>query len=140
MKSIITAAFLLGAAGLVSAAVPAAIPKPSTELLAEDAADYNGTMSLTPRKVEYGHSRGRVICGKYPNANYVMFGKLVYNFDNDDRKKEFTIAGGQCDRVSCYDTTALYVCNVSFAHHYSCQITLQEGQKEQMTDILRWAG
>ena len=116
MKIAITTAVLLGAAGLVAAGVTAGVPASRADLLAGDAADSNGTVSLTPRKAQYGHARGRVICGKYANANYDMFGDLVYKLDNGNRNKEFTIAGGQCDRVSCYDTTALYVCNVSSRH------------------------
>lgn len=108
MKTAITAAILLGVAGIVTAGVP----EPRGELQTEDV-DTNSTVSLELRE-EKGHGSGRMLCGNYANADYDKFTDLVFILDNADRNKKYTIQGGQCDRVSCQDTSALYVCNVSF--------------------------
>ena len=110
MKISVTAAFLFETAFLAAAVVP----ETGVELRSEDL-DSNSTVSLIGRGEEDGwHGRGRVMCGIYANANYDKFVDLVYDMDNKHKYKEWTIGGGACNRVSCYDTTALYVCNVGF--------------------------
>lgn len=107
MKVGITAAILLQAAGIVTAGAP----EPRGELQTEDV-DTNSTFSLEAR--EEGHGRGQVLCGPYANADRSKALELIYILDNADRGKKYTIKPGQCDRVACQDTSALYVCNVSF--------------------------
>ncbi|KAG6357558.1 hypothetical protein INS49_013435 [Diaporthe citri] len=104
MKIDITAVFLLKAA-----VVMAAVPGTRAELPTEDV-DTNGTMSLMERQ-EKGHGRGKATCGIYAMADYHKFIDLVYDMDNDLRDEDYTIDGGQCNRVHCYDTSALWVCN-----------------------------
>lgn len=105
MKIDITAVFLLK-----TAVVTAIVLGTQAELQTDDV-NTNGTMSLMERREE-GHGRGRAVCGIYANADFDKFVELVYDFDNDLRDKDYTVAAGECNRVSCYDTTAIWVCNV----------------------------
>lgn len=105
MKIVVSALILLQAVGLVTAVVPGT----RVELETEDV-DNNGTMALAERQ-EKGHGRGRAICGKYANGNYVMSKKLIWELDNKLANRDYTIGAGQCDRVHCWDTTGIYVCN-----------------------------
>lgn len=102
MKISVIAAFLLKAAVAI-----AAVPETPAELQTEDV-NTNGTMSLMERE-EQGHGRGRAICGIYANGYWPKFVDLVYDLDNGLRNNDYKIEGGQCDRVQCYDTTALWV-------------------------------
>lgn len=105
MKITFTAAFLLELAAALATV-------PRADLQSEDL-DSNYTMSVVPRGEEDWHGTGKVVCGKYANANYGKINDLVFAMDNKDYNTEWTIGGGQCNRVSCWDTSALYVCNVS---------------------------
>lgn len=105
MKITFTAALLLEL-------VAALATVPRAELQPEDL-DSNYTMSVVPRGEEGWHGTGKVVCGKYANANYHKMVDLVFDMDNKNYNTEWTIGGGQCNRVSCWDTSALYVCNVS---------------------------
>lgn len=102
MKINVVASFLLNAAVVI-----AVVPETPAELQTEDV-NTNGTMSLMERE-EGGHGRGRAICGIYANGHWPKFVDLVYALDNDLRNNNYKIEGGQCDRVQCYDTTALWV-------------------------------
>lgn len=106
MKIAITVAFLLEATGLATAVAPATRDELQTEDL-----DTSGTMSELMSREE-GHGRGRLICGGYANGDYNKIIDLIYDLDNDQRNQDFTIDAGQCNRVKCWDTSALYVCNV----------------------------
>lgn len=108
MKRTITAIFLLKAAGLITALVP---ERPA-ELQTGDV-DTNDTMTLMERQ-QPGSGRGKVICGKYANGDFSKSRDLIWDLDNKLSGNDYTIDGGQCNRVHCYDTTAIYVCNVGF--------------------------
>lgn len=106
MKSTIGAIFLLKASGLVMALVP---EKPA-ELQTEDV-DTNNTMSLVERQ-QPGSGRGKAVCGRYANADYHKARDLLFDLDNKLAGNDYKIKPGQCNRVHCYDTSAIYVCNV----------------------------
>lgn len=105
MKTTLTSTLLL-AASLVKAAAAA----PPLEDLSEDSSS-NGTFSNIERR--YGHATGRVICGKYANGDYIRLWNLAYALDNKDADTKWDIGPKACNRVTCWDTTAIYVCNVS---------------------------
>lgn len=120
MKITFTAAFLLELAAAL-----ATIPR--AELQSEDL-DSNYNMSVVPRGEEGWHGSGKAVCGKYANADYGKINDLVYDMDNKNYNKEWTIGGGQCNRVSCWDTSALYVCNVSFSLLLLIPISTKQGE------------
>ncbi|KAJ0120845.1 hypothetical protein J7T55_015580 [Diaporthe amygdali] len=103
MKTTLTSTLLL-AASLVKAAAAA----PPSEDLSEDSSS-NGTFSNIERR--YGHATGRVICGKYANGDYIRLWNLAYALDNKDADTKWDIGPKACNRVTCWDTTAIYVCN-----------------------------
>ncbi|POS68767.1 hypothetical protein DHEL01_v212839 [Diaporthe helianthi] len=109
MKTFVTAIFLLQLVGLAIARTTS----PSTELQPEEL-DSNNTMSIAARNKEdekKWHGSGTVICGIYANANPKKIRDFAYDLDNKDYNKQWTIGAGQCNRVKCWDTSALYVCN-----------------------------
>lgn len=124
MKIKVTAAFFLKAATIMTV-----FPGTHAELQTEDVAN-NGTMSLMEREEEPEvHGRGRAICGIYANGFYPKFKDLVFKLDNDLKGNDYKIDGGQCDRVQCYDTTALWVCNVG--HDYPFQRKALRGRQQR---------
>lgn len=109
MKTPVTAIFLLQLAGLAVAQDMS----PSAELQLEEL-DSNNTMSIAARNEQEKnwHGSGAVVCGIYENAKPKKIRDFAYDLDNKDYNKEWTIGAGQCNRVKCWDTSALYVCNV----------------------------
>jgi hypothetical protein len=124
MKTPFTIAFLLAAAGLAAATL--AVAGPPAKLQSQDLhSDY--TMPIESREDQEAkwHGRGKVVCGVYANANFFKTNDFAWDFDNTDYNKEWTIGAGQCNRVKCWDTTAVYVCNVGFVfHHITHLITM----------------
>ncbi|KAG8160526.1 hypothetical protein KVR01_010062 [Diaporthe batatas] len=68
--------------------------------------------SATAVKQSQHSDSGRLHCGIFGsgaiNTAQDMYSKMRYKSLKD---KMFTIKPGQCDRVHCYDTTGIYVCN-----------------------------
>lgn len=113
MKAHVTAIFLLQLAGLAVAQGTT----PSAELQPEEL-DSNNTMSIAARNEQEKnwHGSGAVVCGIYANAKPKKIRDFAYDLDNKDYNKKWTIGAGQCNRVKCWDTSALYVCNVGFCY------------------------
>ncbi|KAG8163018.1 hypothetical protein KVR01_007496 [Diaporthe batatas] len=108
MKTPVTAILLLQLGGLAAAQVTT----PGAELQSEEL-DSNNTVSIAARSEQEKnwHGSGPVVCGIYANAKPKKIRDFAYDLDNKDYNKERTIGAGQCNRVKCWDTSALYVCN-----------------------------
>ncbi|KAI3390634.1 hypothetical protein diail_9013, partial [Diaporthe ilicicola] len=106
MKIALITTLILKAAGFVAAAVTAL---PSRDF-SEDFGS-NTTESTIERRSGYGHGEGRVICGLYANADYVMIADLSHSLENKDKDRTWDIGPKACNRVTCWDTSAIYICN-----------------------------
>ena len=131
MKTL-TMAFLLGAAGLAAAVATG----PPDDLQSEDL-DSNSTMSIASREEKEAkwHGTGKVVCGVYANADFLKINDFAWDMDNTNYNTEWTVGGGQCNRVKCWDTSALYVCNVSFPPCCPCQFSHNRKQKKKQVLI-----
>ncbi|KAK5163345.1 uncharacterized protein LTR77_010718 [Saxophila tyrrhenica] len=54
------------------------------------------------------HTLTSISCGGYSTADTVDTGKNINNLNNGDEK---TVAAGTCNRIGCYNTSGVYVCN-----------------------------
>ncbi|KAL1883344.1 hypothetical protein Daus18300_000402 [Diaporthe australafricana] len=110
MKIALTTTLLLQAAGLVAAGVAA----PSSDELSEGSTltttESTNEESTIERRA-YGHGTGRVICGRFANADGPMAKDLIRSLENKDKDKTWDVGPGACNRVTCWDTSAIYVCN-----------------------------
>lgn len=59
---------------------------------------------------------GKLHCGNFANANGQMAGNLVSALNAGSLKThEYSVAAHGCNRVNCWDTSGVYVCNVSLS-------------------------
>lgn len=106
MKSLVItyfASFLV-----LGAATPVAIANPMREGL------LNLTQSSEP-SVDARSSgiRGMQYCGVFANADGGMASQLVNKLGQGSLKSRgYSVAAHGCNRVQCWDTSAVYVCNV----------------------------
>lgn len=70
---------------------------------------------------------GTVYCGIFGSGDRTDASGLLTDLDAGANgkisKKGFIIPSGQCNRVTCWDTTGIYACNVSFLpeeHPFRC--------------------
>lgn len=128
MKIALTITLLLKAAGLVAAGVAA----PFSEELSEDSISNTTESSIEESTIErraYGHGSGRVICGRFANADGNMALDLIRSLENKDKDRTWDVGPGACNRVTCWDTSAIYVCNVSLSPNSQSQASPGQATK-----------
>lgn len=73
------------------------------DLVAQDPGHELGARGIT----------GKLYCGNFANANGHMAVSLVSALGNSLKGHSYPVAAHGCNRVNCWDTSGVYVCNVS---------------------------
>lgn len=73
--------------------------------------EADGSSLLESRSASF---TGMQYCGNFANGNAGMVESLADKLNQGDLKtRVYNIGAGGCNRVQCWDTSGIYVCNVS---------------------------
>lgn len=83
-------------------------------LLGSATASFAPNERLPDRRSQAVSTDGTLHCGIFGTGDKSTIENLNYDLRPGGKltDKTFTIGPGQCNRVHCYDTSAIYVCNV----------------------------